>query len=238
MSDISKALKPAAKMLAQLHPVLAVLDVAWSELARERNESYLEIIAARGVDLSAEELAKNKELLHANVLTMRVVQNTHRKEKIERLASLFANFVRSGNFSLIDRYEESLKILDDLSENEFQILLLLQSFESKNPPKKLETAPDRIQRYWNDFVDECQKRTGIDSTELRGRIERIKRTGLIQSPDGIYTDGGNPFVFLTQLYSIFLDHIDQEVSPQWILVSENTKDSVSLNAFRHGMKGK
>jgi hypothetical protein len=185
MSDLEKYSRTALSALAQANPISAAIDVGLKVLEEERLRTWIEEMASRGIKLSPEQL-KNKEILHAFRITLKAILNVHRHEKIKRFAALFSCFVNVSEGKPIDRYEEALKILDDLSEIEFQILLILNRFECENPPPPGANALQRIITYWSDFRDQCRSNLNIDRDELRGRLGRMTRTGLIQSLDISY----------------------------------------------------
>jgi hypothetical protein len=220
MSDLEIYSRIALSALAQANPISAAIDVGLKALEEERVRIWIEEMASRGINLSPEQL-KNKEILHAFRITLKAILNVHRHEKIKRFAALFSCFVNVSEDKPIDRYEEALKILDELSEIEFQILLILNRFECENLPQPDQNALKRIGTYWANFQKQCHSALNISQDELRGRLGRLTRTGLVQSLDGSYlTTSGDKF-YLTEIYKHFMATIDSPISTTWIAVSES-----------------
>jgi hypothetical protein len=68
-----------------------------------------------------------------------------------------------------EKYEEILAVLDDLSYRDFQVLLILQRFETETPLEEQPCADPgvaklyRATKFWEDFSDEVASETGIPS---------------------------------------------------------------------------
>jgi hypothetical protein len=73
-----------------------------------------------------------------------------------------------------EKYEEILAVLDDLSYRDFQVLLILQRFETETPLEEQPCADPgvaklyRATKFWEDFSDEVASETGIPSASPQG----------------------------------------------------------------------
>jgi hypothetical protein len=109
---------------------------------------------------------------------MRAVLNTKRTEKIRWFARLLAAHVHGdAPLCLSDEYEESLRVLEDLSYRELAILAILHKYEKASPESE-EDALQRVFKYWHPFKSEVAARLGIAESEIPSALVRLTRAGV------------------------------------------------------------
>jgi hypothetical protein len=113
-------------------------------------------------------------------------------------ARMLANYDRIVAMGTEDDYEDLLRVLDDMSVREYQILLLLRDFEERakaEPVTETDTTnPDgamllRASKFWEDFRVTVE-RTGVSQHEIRGSLARLRRTGMYDTFAGHWGDDG------------------------------------------------
>lgn len=186
MSKGEKALgvagHPMARAVIAKVPVLgSVLNDAMagtrSRLAEDRFKTFIDELNKTGKVPTPEQLHDN-EFAHAVLETTRAAVNAHRKEKIRRFARLLSNYERVVVGNNIDDYEELLGILNELTDKEFQILLLLRKHEDDDHPSRKRTMAAMPYVYWPHFVREAVTK-GVSESELQGYLQRLSRTGCV-----------------------------------------------------------
>jgi hypothetical protein len=148
--------------------------------------------------------AERREFFDAYTSTAQHVLSESRDAKIQLFARLFGEFVRNGCATPIDVYEEDLQLLDEVSEREFKLLLLLERHESKNPMQQSDNRLTRTTRFWSDFVSDAQSELGIDGDTLEAMLTRLTRTGMYQEITGAYYDYTGGRGYLTSRFAEFL----------------------------------
>lgn len=131
-----------------------------------------------------EEIIQNEEFLHCYFSTIKCVLNTSRKEKIELFGKLFNKSIKASLIFDTDNYEYFLKILDELSLVEIQILNLLDRLESQtNPEDRLRNHILRANvEIWKEFRVEMKSQFNIEDNLLDETLIRIERTGCLYIP--------------------------------------------------------
>jgi hypothetical protein len=104
-------------------------------------------------------------------------------------ARMLANYDRIVAMGTEDDYEEMLRVLDDMSVREFQLLLLLRDFEERAKKDQLADADttdaegamlQQASNFWEDFRA-AVVRTGVPMDEVRGMLARLRRTGMYET---------------------------------------------------------
>lgn len=181
---------PSSRAVIAQVPVLgAMLNDAISDkrshLAKERFNTYIDELNKTGNAPTLEQLNVN-DFAHAVLETTRAAVNAHREEKIRRFARLLSNYQRIVVTNNIDDYEELLGILNDLTDKEFQILLLLRNHEDDDHPSRKRTSASVPYPYWRPFQRDAEAK-GVPPTELQGYFQRLARTGCVYMITGSAT---------------------------------------------------
>jgi CRISPR/Cas system CSM-associated protein Csm2 small subunit len=183
------------------------ISVKINNIRKERIQVFFDELNNQNIHLSENEL-KDEDILHAYFSTIRTVLNTRRRKKIKLFGKLLSNFF-NNNINDIDLYEEYLNILDDLSVREFEVLLILHKYEKNIPIKEDQNALQRASMFWDDFLEEVNKKIGIPIEEIPGFLTRLNRTGLYQTFVGGYFDYEGDQGFLTKNFYKFIKAIIQ-----------------------------
>lgn len=206
---------PVLRMLVALHPALAVADAgimaSYAYFQNRRLQVFADEFTTLGLTISEED-AMRQEFFDAYTSTAQRVLMESRDAKIRLFARLFGEFVNSGCAAPIDRYEEHLAVLDEISEREFKVLLLLQRHELKCPQKAGENRLQRTRRFWTDFESDAKEELGISSDNLQAVLTRLTRTGMYQEITGGYFDYGGGRGYLTPALADFLDGLGLSAS--------------------------
>ena len=210
--------RPVIRALIQLIPygIGSAIDTAVVtsiiNIREERFRTFFDELARGEIELSEDQISK-ENFLHAFFSTTRAALNTRRREKIQLFGKLFLQYCKASNFEdleSLDSYEEFLKILDDLSYQEFCILHILQSYETAEstdpaPPNKLMKADS----FWEKFLEKIEQKLNISHDEVPGMLARLNRTGFYATITGGYLsyegDRGN----LTVNYYSFLKFLEK-----------------------------
>jgi len=182
------------RSLIQLVPfgVGSGIDVALStyidNIKQKRLKIFFDELNSGSIKLSPE-LVESENFLHCYFSTLKAALNSRRQEKNEMFSRLLKSTIRAGNYSSIDEFEEYLKILDELSLREFQILIKLEEYESENPLLDTDNGNElkRATRFWESFVGDI-KNLGVPENEVDSIINRLNRSGCFETFVGNYYD--------------------------------------------------
>jgi hypothetical protein len=176
------------------------LTSAIQNIRANRARVFFDELAKGSADLTEEVITSN-DFLHAYFATTKAVLNTRREEKIRLFARLLMNGV-SMQLVGSEQFEEFLAILNDLSIEELNILLILRQIELD--PGRLK--PARL--HWPAFQKEVQAKCRIEADVLCAKLARLNRTGLYATETGGYIGGGGGWGNLTVLFSEFVKWIE------------------------------
>lgn len=210
----SQLLRPMFQTVASLiHPgagaVAAGLDVAVVQYAdqikAERLEYLINCLEQGDPDLGEiGPVQLSEPVIHAAHATIEATLRTTRREKIAAFARLFKlGILRHPRIDLTAEHEDYLKILDDLSLREIQLLYILSKFESEQfvQPDKSQDTFQAIKVYWDDFKNEAVSSLQIPKAEIDGLLTRLSRSGLYEP---IYVSGfGGPIFNAGKLTGTF-----------------------------------
>jgi hypothetical protein len=126
---------PGVRALVQLVPfgvgsaLETYLATRLDNIRQRRRQTFFDELAKGTVDLTPQ-LIENEDFLHCFVATVRAVDRTRREEKIHMFARLLSAASSGGAAPDADEYEELLGIVDQLTPNEFRVLLALEEYEA------------------------------------------------------------------------------------------------------------
>jgi hypothetical protein len=173
--------KPVVKALVQLiTPYVDALDtLLMTHLQSFRDKriiTFFDELAILDIELNPE-LLVSEDFLHCCFATLKAAINTYQQEKIRKYANLLGAYTMSGNFADVDEYEEYLKILEELSLKEINILDILEAHEAKHPIREGENEGQRVNRFWASFTEILVNELKIPKEEIDARLMRLNRTG-------------------------------------------------------------
>lgn len=179
------------RSLIQLVPfgVGSAIDVYIQEsidqIQKDRLETFFDQLESGQIELT-KDIIKSEDFLHNYFSTVRIVLNTRRREKITLIGKLFNTVVNQGLINADDEsYEKFLKILDELSFMDIEILKILKDLEEKKTKPKRDDKWAKLeanQNIWDEFGGIILNRFGIDSNSLDETLIRIERTGCLYLP--------------------------------------------------------
>ncbi len=156
------------------------------KIQKERLETFFNQLENGQIELT-DDVIKSEDFLHNYFSTIRIVLNTRRRKKIALIGNLFNSAIRKGIINSPDEsYEKYLKILDELSFFELEILKILKNLEDNkttfkkgdNKWSKLETN----QEIWKEFENIMADQFKIERDALDESLIRIERTGCLYLP--------------------------------------------------------
>jgi hypothetical protein len=186
----SRAIRPILLGIASVIPgvsgVVAGADAAIlahvEKQQRERLHYLIECLESGAEDFGGPiAIQRSEPAIHAAYVTIEATLRTSRREKIRA----FARLLRAGledppRLDLEHEHEDYLKILDELSLRELQVLFLLNEYEGANPRQPDESDYQWAKRHWSNFEDAATVRLGIPGEELSGLVMRLARTGMFE----------------------------------------------------------
>lgn len=210
---------PVIRGLIQLIPfgigsaVDTAVAVNLTKIREERSRSFFDELARGGINLSEEQIS-NENFLHAFFSTTKAVLNTRRREKIKLFGKLFATFCKNSDFEdleLLDEFEEILAILDDLSYQEYLILLILQQNENSVPPDhSSKHILARTDVYWENFLEEVERKLRIPRNDIPGILARLNRTGHYKTITGTILNYKGDRGHLTTNFKSFMKFLGEQ----------------------------
>lgn len=178
--------------LIQLVPfgIGSALDVVLvqtvEKIRLERVKVYLDELNSGGL-VDNPSLLESEDFLHCYALTTRLALNSRRREKIRMFARLLKNSLGVAGDIDVDEYEDSVKILDELSYREIQALNLLDEY-SVVPREDQQNDLQWINLFWGEFENRLCTQLGIPHEQVGDFMTRIARTGCYETLTGTYWD--------------------------------------------------
>ena len=152
------------------------------KIRQERLSAFFNQLEEGQIELT-DDVIKSEDFLHNYFSTIRIVLNTRRREKIALIGKLFNSALNVDIInSTDDFFESSLKILDELSLKEIEILQVLRDLEVSKTKPTADHKNARLmanQEIWDEFKEIVHSRFGIDDNSLDETLIRIERTGCI-----------------------------------------------------------
>lgn len=173
---------------------------------KRRVRLFFEHLDKQKLELT-EEMVQNEDFLYFFKATLQATIRTRRTEKIIYLATLFNAYTQEQDSSQLDKYEDYLKILDELSFIELRILHLLY-LESRCGTDGLDDA------WWDKFILKAvealkNESVDIDKQEIDALLPRLARSGLFHLPIGWSSNRrGYPTSLLEKFMSYIVKNIE------------------------------
>jgi len=176
---------------------------------RDRNLGvFIEELGKQSTTITPE-LLERDGFVHAIVVTIDAAARASRTEKVQLFARMLAYYGYINVNSNDDNYEQMLRILDDMTLREYQVLLILRALEDRHPLlSDDETPAQRTARFWDDFVHRIGQK-GIAEEELLGFFARLSRTGFYESYSGQFWDTGRGEGQTTAAFDRFLAAVNR-----------------------------
>ena len=182
-NSISKNLKAIYNTIVPFGEVMTTnAQIAIDKFTKRKHKELLERILSDNeiittIDVNDIEFIMNfKKTLYA-------VNKLSNNDKLIYFANLLKNGYLKENRILNDEYEESLRILSQLSYRELNYVAFLYKFEQNNSSNK--------ENYWKKFICEFEKEFNINKFETYEIYKRISNLGLINEKVNIETNFNN-----------------------------------------------
>ncbi len=174
--------QPVIRSLIQLIPcgVGSAFDVfvvyKIQEIRKERLRTFFDELGAGEIELT-KNLIESEDFLYCYFATLRAALNARRREKTRMFARLLKSEVLPNSFSNTDEYEEYLKILDELSYREIEVLFILDEYETQFPKDPDVSNLSRIGNFWDNFTKDLSENLHIPHEEIYPLLTRLERSG-------------------------------------------------------------
>ncbi len=155
---------------------------AYRDFRRERFLSELEK-NANNIKINTN-IDKN-EIIRRTFETAQLIPKT-REEKLKYLARLLQYSISEDEYILADEFDDYLKILDELSVREIQILCIFYDYNEKFIRNEKENDAQYSHKFWNDFISEINGKFSLNNDESSAILQRTSRTGCIEPITGTY----------------------------------------------------
>ena len=174
------AKSPILRALVELIPYVGgatdtFIVTKYQNIVEERTKALFNELEIHGAKLS-DELINSNDFIHCYMLTARAAINTRRTEKIRLFARLLASSFSDMPPRDIEEFEELLKIVDELSFNEWRALAILDQHTS-TPRSDEENDLQWTWKFWNDFRQAAGSELGIPTDEFVPFMTRLGRSG-------------------------------------------------------------
>ena len=203
---IEKYDNKAIRTLIQLVPfgIGSALDVAITETIEDirikRTQIFFDELSKGNIELTNEAI-NNEEFLHSYFSTRKAAANTYRKEKIETFARLFKNSIIENKVEETEEYEDYLKIVEQLSYKDMQLLIEVKNFEIAYPDKRAKeqnvgfVEPMDVLPNWHEEMFEIMARVNLSEPDFKLKLYRLQSMGLFERSIAVkneYSVIGNP----------------------------------------------
>ncbi|MEP6464750.1 MAG: hypothetical protein ABJB05_00530 [Parafilimonas sp.] len=172
-----------------------LLSFHTKEKERRLKEFFDEI--SKGNTTLNEQDILNDDFLHKYYITLNAVVQSKRTEKIQYFAHLLLNSKSDLINEDYDSYEDFIKVLDDLSFQEFYILKTIVEIETINEI----SFPRKSIGHYKTLIQKISSDLSISENEAESLIVRLNRTGLIILNKGnVYKQEVHNYVITTELF--------------------------------------
>lgn len=170
-------------VLASIEPISAVVTTVFNSAVNKmyanRETVFYKELGSGKIELTPE-LVDSEPWLHKFICARRAALNAQQEGKIKRFAMLLNTFSQEGKLDEIDEFDESLKILEALSDREWGLLLILSNYQ-KEPllRKNQQQEHNKIGVYWNSFMEEAKKTLNLSGNEVLDICTRLTGSGVL-----------------------------------------------------------
>ena len=207
MSDLSTLVICAAESIIKQIPIFAVCSDTFKSYQEAKFEYFLDEVQKGTANLNFDTL-NEYDILHNAYLTQLALLKIRQNEKIKLLAKLFSSYFNkvSAEPSIIkehsDDYEQLLLIIEQVSLEEWQILLMLYDWEQERlQQENKEINFDNWGSKWWRFLDKIKCNSGLDKDYVFAILTRLNSTGLcIKTAVGANFSGTLYIEKLTPIY--------------------------------------
>ena len=175
-----------------------VLTKTLENIHAERATIFFDELAVGDIVVN-EKLLESEDFLHAFFSTTKYALNTRRREKIRMFARLLKSSLTENELSNIDKYEDFLKILDELSYRELVGLKILDEY-TLTPRTEDQNDLQWTWQFWDEFVQQLANELSISNEQVADFMNKITRTGCYEMFMGGFLDYTGGLGKLTPTY--------------------------------------
>lgn len=158
-------------------------------------------------DTKIEQLERD-EFIRSFDLVADAIRFVRNREKIKFFARLLRNALSITNKQETDENEQLIRVIDDLSHRELELLALIAAYDKEYPLSSAVarlTAGPGARRHahnqtWPQFRDGVIKRYGMNYEDFEDALARLNRTGLCMCPMRGPQDAGPIYPHVTRLF--------------------------------------
>lgn len=158
----------------------AALTAKIEQIRADRLKVFFDELASGAVSLTPD-IIETEEFLHSYFCTLKAAVNERRREKIRMFARLLLYGTLNG-FLGDDIFEENIRILDQLSIRQLEVMHTLFEFESKYPVTPGVTG-DRLNEYWKDFEAVVNRKYDLKPRDLKATLLQLMALGFYEKYD-------------------------------------------------------
>ncbi|MBS2099135.1 hypothetical protein [Carboxylicivirga linearis] len=156
-----------------------------------------------------EDVIYNNDFLHAYFSTLNYVVNTRTDKRIIHFAKLLKSLY-SHDLS-IENHEEYSKILDEITDREFAMLVIKKEFEhSYGIMDNDKNEAQMTQSYWDVYVKSLFHHIDIHPDDVDSLHSRVQRTGCYLKFNGFFEDSPNQHGNTTAIFKEICNIVEEE----------------------------
>lgn len=198
----------AAQSILKQVPIFAVCSDTYKQFQETKFEYFLNEVKIGAIEPNIN-LLNDYDVLHSAYLTQLALLKIRQKEKIKLFASLFVSYFNkvTRDYSKIscysDEYEQLINIIEPVSIEEWEILIILHKQELLNKKMNIinnATLLITIDQHWDSFLIEVKHRLNLDKAYVEAILTKLNGTGLYQTITGMYLGYTGNKGYLTPIY--------------------------------------
>jgi hypothetical protein len=186
------------------------IDRAVTKIQKERFQILIDELA-KGEKVITPELVETEEFIHSFVIVYRATMNTFQREKIRRFARILLTAIEKDELAS-DKFEEYVKLLNDLSERELTILNTLYKLENKLgvDDSGTESNSQNVKQARTDLEGILTSQNILLIEELPSMLYRLAGTGLYILSQGMIFGYSNGLGITSPVFKDFSEWIKLE----------------------------
>ncbi len=179
----NKILRVLVKFMPKGGIVDNLLSSFYTKEKERRVTSFFDELSKNETALT-EEIISSDDFLHKYFITLKAVIETKRTEKIKYFARLLNNSDSPIFNADTDNFEDFIKILDDLTFQELQILSIIRKYdkeiiENGDKPIDFDRKMSKARSFYQKLKTDISKHLQIPEDEVRSLLTKLERTGCI-----------------------------------------------------------
>lgn len=209
------------------------LNFAVSKIHQERFNTLIRELEKQNIVLT-EQVVQSEEFIHSVLVIIRASLNTYQREKIRQFAHILSSAIENNELAS-DKFEEFVRILDDITLRELALMRLLREFEDVNPHEirvdkniydevireYVESDFQRAQKYWDGFIEKASIKFKLEQTNVSSILTGLNRTGMYETFSGAFIDYKGGQGKTTTLFQEFSEWIKFEGNTDSILYPDD-----------------